>query len=275
MNSAQFLDLNGRRVEYQWFEPSDPLVELPPVVMLHEGLGSLSMWKDFPQRLAEATGTRVAAYSRFGYGNSDPPLRQPVSIRMHEEEALEVLPELLRALGINRPILFGHSDGASIALIYAGVHSDHISGVVALSPHVFVEEMCITSIEAAREAYLQTDMPQRLARYHRDPDGAFWLWNRVWLDPPFREWNIEHYLASVTCPVLLIQGYDDEYGTMGQLERIVRATKHTETLKLPACRHSPHRDRPTEVLAATREFMDKHMCAQASLPERARMAGSE
>lgn len=260
MSPAQWLSLRGRRLEYRWFEPQVSGAEHPTVVMLHEGLGSLAMWKDFPQRVADSTGARVIAYSRFGYGNSDAPSRQPVATQMHEDEALTVLPELLRALDIRRPLLFGHSDGASIALIHSGAHPHEVSGVIAMAPHVFVEDMCIASIERARDAYLQTDLPQRLARYHRDPDGAFWLWNRVWLDPLFRDWNIEHHLPSIRCPVLLIQGHDDEYGTLEQLERIERAVKQAQVLELDHCGHSPHRDRPDEVLEAARHFVSSNAC---------------
>jgi pimeloyl-ACP methyl ester carboxylesterase len=253
--------MQGRRLECRWFEPHAPLAQRQNIVMLHEGLGSLAMWKEFPQQLADATGARVVAYSRFGYGNSDPAARQPIATQMHEDEALNILPEVLRALDIERPLLLGHSDGASIALIYSGANPDDVCGVIAMAPHVFVEDMCIASIEGAREAYLRTDLPRRLGRYHRDPDGAFWLWNRVWLDPLFRDWNIEHYLPSIRCPVLLIQGHQDEYGTMEQLERICRSVKGGEALKLDDCRHSPHRDRPAEVLAAIRRFMDERVLA--------------
>jgi pimeloyl-ACP methyl ester carboxylesterase len=217
------------------------------------------MWKDFPQKLAEATETRVVAYSRFGYGDSDAPAPRPVATRMLEEEALNVLPEVLGALRIQRPVLFGHSDGASIALIYSGAHPDEVSGVIAMAPHVFVEDMCIASIENAKQAYLETDLPDRLARYHRDPDGAFWQWNRLWLDPEFRAWNIEHYLPSIRCPLLLIQGHEDEYGTMEQLERIVRGARLTETLRLAHCGHPPHRDQTAPVLAAAHRFMEERL----------------
>jgi len=259
VSPTQWIPIQGRRIEYRWFDPETPIPGRPSIVMLHEGLGSVSMWKDFPRKLAEATGTRVLAYSRFGYGGSDAPARQPVATRMHEEEALDVLPEVLRALDVHQPVLFGHSDGASIALIYSGARPDEVSGVIAMAPHVFVEDMCIASIESTRQTYLQTELPQRLARHHRDPDGAFWLWNQVWLDPLFRDWNIEHYLQSIRCPLLLIQGYEDEYGTMEQLDRIVRSAKPTDTLKLARCRHSPHRDQPGAVLAAARRFMEERV----------------
>jgi pimeloyl-ACP methyl ester carboxylesterase len=174
---------------------------------------------------------------------------------MHEHEALDVLPRVLQELNIERPVLFGHSDGASIALIHAAKYRNDVAGVIALAPHVFVEDMCIASITAVKHSYLTTDLPCKLARYHDHPDRAFWLWNDIWLDPAFRNWNIEHYLPFITCPVLAIQGYEDEYGTMAQLESIARATPRSSLLKLRGCRHSAHRDRSEEVLAAARAFL--------------------
>lgn len=259
MSPTEWITVQGRRIEYRWFDPEKALPGRPPIVMLHEGLGSVSMWKNFPEILATVAEARVIAYSRFGYGNSDTLTARPVATRMLEDEALQVLPEILHALSIQRPVLFGHSDGASIALIYAGTHPDEVSGVIAMAPHVFVEDMCIASIESAKQVYLETDLRDRLARYHRDPDGAFWQWNRLWLDPKFRAWNSEHFLRSIRCPLLVIQGYEDEYGTMEQLERIARKVKLTETLKLPHCRHSPHRDQTAHVLAAARRFMEERV----------------
>jgi pimeloyl-ACP methyl ester carboxylesterase len=260
VSRTQWIPVQGRRIEYRWFDPQKPIPGRPSIVMLHEGLGSLSMWKSFPDILATITETRVVAYSRFGYGDSDAPAPRPIATRKLEEEALNVLPEILCALGIQRPVLFGHSDGASIALIYSGAHPDEVSGIIAMAPHVFVEDMCIASIENARQAYLETNLRERLAPYHRDPDGAFWQWNRLWLDPEFRAWNIEHYLPSIRSPLLLIQGHDDEYGTMEQIERIVRRAKLTETLRLAHCRHSPHRDQTGQVLAAARRFIEERIC---------------
>jgi pimeloyl-ACP methyl ester carboxylesterase len=257
MNAVRFIHVPGGALEYELHEPSRAQSGRPTIVMLHEGLGSVSMWKDFPHRLAEATGCRTVAYSRFGYGRSAAPPQPHTALTMHEREALEVLPRVLQELGIERPVLFGHSDGASIALIYAARHHDAAAAVIAMAPHVFVEDMCLASIVAARQSYLKTDFPSRLARYHDHPDRAFWLWNDVWLDPAFRAWNIEHFLPSITCPVLAIQGHEDEYGTMQQLERLARATPQSHLVKLQGCRHSPHRDRPAEVLAATRLFVQQ------------------
>src|SRR5262245_52805814 len=171
--------------------------------MLHEGLGSVSMWKDFPTRLAKATDSNVVVYSRHGYGRSAPAER-PRRVRYMHDEALNVLPQLLQHLRITRPILFGHSDGASIALIYAGATSNAVAGVVALAPHVMVEDISISSIAAAKTSYQTTDLRARLARYHDDVDGAFWGWNDIWLDPAFRSWSIEDYLPRIDCPLLAI-----------------------------------------------------------------------
>jgi pimeloyl-ACP methyl ester carboxylesterase len=259
LSESQFLRVHGRKLEYRYFDPPLAKPAAPVIVMLHEGLGSVSMWKDFPQRLASNTGCRVIAYSRFGYGRSDAPVRSYAALEMHEHEALEVLPQFLRELTLERPVLFGHSDGASIALIHAGVQPCDIAGLIVLAPHVFVEDMCIASIESAKQAYLTTDLPEKLARYHEDPDRAFWLWNNVWLDPAFHAWKIEHYLPRITCPVLAIQGEQDEYGTMEQLDRLVRGAPQAELLKLDQCRHSPHRDRPKEVLAATKQFFEQRV----------------
>ncbi|HKT74484.1 MAG TPA: alpha/beta hydrolase [Steroidobacteraceae bacterium] len=257
MSDCGFVRVDGRQIEYQSVDSNRPGKDRPVIVMLHEGLGSVSMWKDFPVDLAEATGARVVAYSRFGYGRSERPATPHTALTMHEREALDALPRVLQALDIEQPVLFGHSDGASIALIYAGSRPDEVAGVIALAPHAFVEDMCVASIELARQSYLETNLPQKLARYHEDPDYAFWLWNDVWLDPAFRAWNIEHHLSSITCPVLAIQGYDDEYGTMEQLERLVHRAPQTELLKLDECRHSPHRDRPREVLGAVERFIQR------------------
>lgn len=254
MTDSSFLNVAGRRIEYRYFNP-EVRRDSRTIVMLHEGLGSVAMWKQFPQRLAATTGARVMAYSRPGYGRSASPA-QPYSIlELQEKEALAVLPELLGALGIETPVLFGHSDGASIALIYAGTFPDRVSQLVALAPHVFVEDICIASIEQARRAFLETDLPRKLAPYHDDPERAFWTWNNLWLDPGFRSWNIERYLSAIVCPTLAVQGYADEYGTMEQLERIGRAVSGARLLKLAQCGHSPHRDQPELLMSAVLNFL--------------------
>ena len=274
LSQSQFLTVLGRRIEYRDFEPPAAAAATPAIVMLHEGLGSVGMWKDFPLQLAAITGARVVAYSRFGYGRSDPPPRRYGALEMHRCEALEVLPEILQRLQITRPTLFGHSDGASIALIYGAAQPRGVSGLMLLAPHVFVEPMCIVSIENARQAYLTTDLRQRLLRYHQDPDRAFWLWNDLWLDADFREWTIEGDLPAITCPVLAIQGYEDEYGTMEQLERIARAIPLAEQLRLEHCRHSPHRDQPARVLESTAHWLSRRVCAQAANPVSGHARGS-
>ncbi len=223
-----------------------------PLVLLHEGLGSVGLWRGFPQALAQATGRRTIAFSRYGHGQSDPPPKPRTPAFMHEE-ALEVLPELLARLDIGAPILIGHSDGASIALIYAAQHA--VEGVVAIAPHVFVEDVCLREIERARGAYLETDLRDRMARHHRDPDAAFFGWNDVWLDPAFPEWDITEELTRITCPLLLIQGEHDQYGTMAQLDAIEqRAHGPVRRLHLD-CQHSPPTERPDDTVTAIAEFV--------------------
>jgi pimeloyl-ACP methyl ester carboxylesterase len=239
--------IDGNRLEVARIAARRP--GLPPLVFLHEGLGSVAMWRDFPSRVAERTGAEAVVYSRLGYGASD---RRPGPYApdyMHRE-ALEMLPKLLDALGTAAPVLVGHSDGASIALIHAGAGIRPVRGVVAMAPHVFVEDISIRSIEAAREAFATTDLKQRLARYHDDPEHAFRGWNDAWLSPAFRDWNIEEYLPEIACPVLAIQGEEDEYGTMAQLASIRRHVPRSTLLALPGARHSPQRDCPEEVIEA-------------------------
>jgi len=201
LTALAYLDVRGVRLEFERIESLAS--QAPTIVMLHEGLGSIALWRDFPARLAAASGSTVVLYSRRGYGRSAPLAGARLVDYMHEE-ALQTLPALLDALEIERPVLFGHSDGASIALIYAGASGRAVSGVVAMAPHVFVEDLSIAGIAAAREAYLRTDLRERLARYHMDVDGAFWGWNDIWLNPAFRAWNIEHLLPNIHCPILAI-----------------------------------------------------------------------
>jgi pimeloyl-ACP methyl ester carboxylesterase len=228
----------------------------PSIVMLHEGLGSVAMWRDFPQKVATTTGLEVVAYSRVGYGKSDPITTQR-NVRYMHEEALVTLPALLEALGLERPILLGHSDGGSIALIFAGGARRPLRGVIAMAPHVMVEEISVASIAQAKAAYQSTDLRQRLARYHDDVESAFWGWNDIWLHPEFRHWNIEEYLPRIQCPVLAVQGEGDEYGTMEQIDRIRQQVAGAELVKLADCRHSPHRDQPEAVLAAIGPFVER------------------
>ncbi|MSQ60100.1 MAG: alpha/beta hydrolase [Betaproteobacteria bacterium] len=249
-----FATVQTRRIEYQWFRPGR--IEHPnSIVMLHEGLGSLSLWKKFPAQLAHATGRAVLAYSRHGYGSSSP-LREKRQPRYMHDEALEALPALLKELKIENPVLFGHSDGASIAIIHAGARRWPVAALVLLAPHVFVEDVGVRSIEQVREAYLFGDLKNRLAKRHNDPDSAFWGWNDIWLDARFRDWNIEEYLPAIESPVLAVRGHDDEYGTMEQIHALVRAVERIEVKKLANCGHSPHRDQPEIVLAATAGFLE-------------------
>jgi pimeloyl-ACP methyl ester carboxylesterase len=247
-----FLTVQGHRIEYDFIGGADP--KASTLVFLHEGLGSLAMWKDFPSRCARATGCRALVYSRYGYGKSDP-LTESRHVDFMHDEALNALPELLDKLEVKLPILFGHSDGGSIALIHAGGSSRPVRALILMAPHVLVEEFGLRSIEAAKRNFKTTDLRDKLARYHSDPDSAFWGWNDIWLHPDFRAWNIEEYLPRITCPILAIQGEQDEYGTMEQIERITRAIPGVEVLKLNDCRHSPHRDQPDAVIQRVAQFV--------------------
>ncbi len=249
------------QIEYQWLgeEKSDT----PLLVFLHEGLGSLSMWRDFPPTLCRALGCRGLVYSRPGYGQSTPRAADEVWAPdfMHRQ-AHEVLPALLVALGVdtaaNPPCLLGHSDGGSIALLYAARFPDRVAGAVVLAPHIMVEDISVRSIAKARTAYLETDLRQRLARHHTNPDSAFWGWNNSWLNPAFRLWTIEADIAAITCPLLAIQGLDDEYGTLEQIRGISKVVPQTELLELAECGHSPHRDQPAQLISRIEEFFDHH-----------------
>jgi pimeloyl-ACP methyl ester carboxylesterase len=229
----------------------------PLLVFLHEGLGSLAMWKDFPARLCEAVGARGLVYSRPGYGRSTPrPAGRPLRPDFMHRQAHELLPALLAGLKVDEPIVpFGHSDGGSIALLYAARFPQRVRGLVALAPHILVEPVSIESITQARAAWAATDLKQRLARYHDDVDGAFRGWNDIWLHPEFEAWNIEAEIGAIACPVLAIQGLDDEYGTLAQIRGIARRVPGTRLLELPACGHSPHRDQPEAVIEAVGSFL--------------------
>lgn len=228
--------------------------DAPELVFLHEGLGSVSHWKDFPMRVAEATGCPVTVYSRYGSGHSDP-LNGPHGVRYMHEEALQSLPALLSQLEIENPILVGHSDGGSIAIIHAGAH-DRVRGLVLLAPHVFVEPLSVASIADARVKFETTNLAEKLARHHRNARRTFWEWNDIWLHPEFRSWNIEEYLPRITCPMLVIQGLEDQYGTMAQVEAIrLQSGGPVEVLALEDCRHSAHRDQPEKVVEAITAFV--------------------
>jgi|KBSMisStandDraft_5_1062788.scaffolds.fasta_scaffold47550_4 pimeloyl-ACP methyl ester carboxylesterase len=247
-----FVNVASRRLEYRRIGIARPA--RPTLVFLHEGLGSVAMWRDFPARVARATKLGAVVYSRLGYGKSEP-LREPRTARYLHDEAEIVLPEFLDRLEIERPILIGHSDGGSIALIHAGIAARPPAAVVTLAAHVLVEDISVASIAAAREKFETTDVRAKLARHHADVDGVFWGWNRVWLSPEFRAWNIEEYLPRIQCPVLAIQGEDDEYGTMEQMRRIDAKVGDVRLLELPNCRHSAHKDQPDAVIDAIARFV--------------------
>lgn len=249
-----FIRVQDHRIEYDFIHASG--TDAPVMIFLHEGLGSLSTWKDFPGRVAHATGCNALVYSRYGYGQSDA-LRAARRVDFMHDEALKALPELLDKLEVQRPILFGHSDGGSIALIHAGGSGRPIAGVIAMAPHVVIEDISIKSIKAAKQTYETTDLKDRLGRYHAHPDSAFRGWNDIWLDPEFRNWNIEEFLPPIMCPVLAIQGEDDEYGTMQQIDLIARFASDVDLLKLTDCRHSPHLDQPGAVIEAVTRFVDR------------------
>lgn len=242
------------RMEYRWAGSALRDAALPVLVFLHEGLGSVALWKDFPDSVAAATGLPVLVYSRLGYGGSDA-CALPRSLTYMHEEGEGVLPQLLQALGVQKHILVGHSDGASISLINAGSgERPDLLGVVAMAPHVFCEQISVTSIRAAGKAYAEGDLKSRLEKYHgANVDCAFRGWCDAWLDPAFMRWNIEAYVDRITVPVLVIQGEDDEYGTAAQVDSIVRRAG-AESVMLPGCGHSPQRDQPDATLRAITAF---------------------
>ena len=251
------LELDGRSlsIDYQWLGGES--ADAPLLVFLHEGLGSLAMWKDFPAALCAAGGYRGLVFSRPGYGRSTSRLAdERWSVDFMHVQARELLPRLLQALEIDeKPWLFGHSDGGSIALIYATEFPEAVAGLVVMAPHIMVEDISVESIAQARRVYLETDLKQRLARYHDDPDSAFWGWNDVWLDPAFRRWSIEDELDQIRCPILAIQGRDDEYGTLAQIRGIAARAEACEIAELDDCGHSPQRDRRERVIELTLDFI--------------------
>jgi pimeloyl-ACP methyl ester carboxylesterase len=250
-----FLTAGGHRLEYQLIPAHQ--INRPTLVLLHEGLGSVAMWRDFPARLAAATGCRTLVYSRYGYGQSDL-LQEPFGTDYMHREGRETLPEVLAALEIENPVLVGHSDGASIALLHAGA-GHPVAGLVVMAPHCFVEDISIRSIAVAKVAFETTDLPAKLGKYHRDVNRTFWGWNDIWLHPDFRAWNIEDCLPGIRAPILAIQGEDDEYGTMAQVEAIASGARNSagvELLKLADCRHSAHKDQTQAVIEAVNRFVE-------------------
>ncbi len=253
VNDASSVNVCGRNLELLRI-PGQP--DHPELIFLHEGLGSVSHWRDFPARVAASTRCPVTVYSRYGSGQSDV-LAEPRTVRYMHDEAIETLPALLVQLEIENPILVGHSDGGSIAIIHAGAH-DHVRGLILLAPHVFVEDLSVESIAKAKVAFETTKLPEMLARHHRDASRTFWGWNNIWLDRAFRSWNIEEYLPRIKCPTLVIQGLDDQYGTMAQVEAIQKQSGGpVQVLTLENCAHSPQRDQPEKVLERITEFVGR------------------
>lgn len=247
-------------LEFAWVGPERASLQgeaAEPLVFLHEGLGSLAMWRDFPEQLCTALNRPGLVYSRPGYGRSTPrPAAERWGLDFMHLQAEHVLPALLAALGVTgRYHLFGHSDGGSISLIHAARCGARVASCTVMAPHILVEEFGLVSIREARRAYLETDLRARLAKYHDDVDSAFWGWNDIWLAPEFPQWNIQALMPALACPVLAIQGVDDQYGTMAQIDGIAQRHADTRLLKLPACGHSPHRDWPAAVIAACQSFL--------------------
>ncbi len=257
----------GRRLEYEWVGAGDRAPPSPVVVMLHEGLGSVALWRDFPSAVADSLKLPVLVYSRWGYGKSEPIPHGPRPPDYMTPEGREALPDLLMKLGITRPILLGHSDGGSIALIHAGSGAaPQPLGVITMAAHVFVETVSTISIAKARVAYEESDLRQKLARFHDDVDGAFYSWNCTWLLPAFiRGFNIEADVARIRCPITAIQGEEDEYGTVKQLESIrANSGGRAEIVLIPNCRHSPHRDQKEATLAAFQRHVQRALAEAAA-----------
>jgi len=250
------LRIDGVALDYTALGP--PPHEAPTLVLLHEGLGSAGLWRDFPARLAQATGCGVFAYSRRGHGYSDPcPLPRPLDFMTRE--ATDVLQKVLDAIGVKTCILLGHSDGATISTIYAGSHQDHrVRGLILMAPHFFVEDICTAAITEARAAFRTGDLADRMAQHHKDAANTFEGWAGVWLDPGFADWDVTEVIDYLRIPVLAIQGRDDQYGTLAQIDVIAeRSYAPVDLLPLDACRHAPHRDAPEPVMDAVTEFVTR------------------
>ena len=258
-----FLTIDSSHLEYRMIGPSPE--SAPTIVMLHEGLGSAGLWGDFPDRLQAATGAGVFVYSRSGYGASTP-AKLPRPLDYMQIEALDVLPKLLDKIGFRRGLLLGHSDGASIAAIYTGSHQDHrVQGLVLIAPHFIVEDISVASIAEIKQAYETTNLKEKLARWHRDVDNAFYGWNGAWLDPGFRSWDITDFLAYIRVPVLIVQGEGDQYGTAKQIEVAEEECYcPVEVALMPGVKHSPQRDAPEATLKTITEFTARVLASEVS-----------
>ena len=263
----RFVVAGGHRLEVFERDGAAPGADPPTLVFLHEGLGSAEQWRDFPARLGERTGCATLGYSRRGYGRSEA-VTLPRPLTYMHEEGERTLPALLDACAVRSCVLVGHSDGASIAIIHAGSEGGRgdarrVRALALEAPHVLVEDLSVASIAAARETFERGALREGLAKYHDDPDGAFWGWNRTWLDPEFRRWNLESYLPGISVPVLVVQGENDPYGTLAQVDAIDRGLEKgrpgrgAERVILPACGHAPHRDRPDDTLDAMVAFVER------------------
>lgn len=253
LSPTGFLSIGSASLEYRWLAPLVP--DAPTIVMLHEGLGSVGLWNDFPEKLQQATGAGIFVYSRAGYGQSSP-VALPRPLDYMQREALDVLPKVLDAIPFKRGLLLGHSDGGSIAAIYAGAHQDRrLQGIALIAPHFIVEDISVTSIAAIKTAYETTDLKPKLARWHKDVDNAFYGWNGAWLDPKFRDWDISEYLVYIRVPVMVVQGVDDQYGTLRQVEIAQEECYCPVDVKvISGAGHSPHRDAPAATLDAIEQF---------------------
>ena len=254
---TEFLTVNGKQLEVAWHGPSPE--DAPTLVFLHEGLGCVTMWRDFPAKLADATGCGALIYSRLGYGRSDP-CQLPRPVRFMHDEGLDVLPQLLVVAGIRECILIGHSDGGSIAIVYAGgTPAPPLRGLITEAAHVFCEALTRQSIRSAKDAFLNGDLRAKLKKYHQsNTDCAFWGWNGAWLHPDFVDWNLEEYLPGIRVPMLAIQGEDDEYGTPDQVDAIARqAGAGVQVLMLPDCGHSPHKNQEAATFEAMNSYIQK------------------
>lgn len=250
MEASGFIEVNNARLAYQRWPGSQP-----PIMLMHEALGSISIWRHFPAELARASGHEVIAWSRQGYGDSDKPSGHRLSDYLEQEATL--VPQVMDALGVTQAHLFGHSDGASIAIIVAALFPDRVASVVLEAPHVNVEQQAIEGIVEARKAYETTDFRQKLQRHHKDVDHVFWAWHDTWISPSFQDWNIERFLTDIHAPTLVIQGQEDEYFSMNQVDLIMAKVPNAHSLALAQCGHSPHRDQQEAVLNAVVTFLAK------------------